>query len=304
MVTIAKALGDPLRANILRVLAHDSFGVQQLVSVFDMAQPALSHHLKLLLNAGLVSKRKEGTSVFYQRQSVWGDITDTLYEALDAMPVAIHLQRRVDEVNHARNQRSLAFFNANADALTTQQQMICEPRAYQEAVLSLAAAIPSTERDMALEVGPGRGDVLVGLSQNFKRVVGVDNAREVLRETRTNITKQKNIELVESEFSQVPKHAGYNLVVAAMVIHHLASPRQFFAHAARILKPGAQLIVVELLSHAQEWVKECCGDLWLGFSPEQITDWCEQTQFRINQHHYYSQNNGFKFQVVSATLSR
>ena len=119
-----------------------------------------------------------------------------------------------------------------------------------------------------------------------------------------NITNQKNIELIESEFSRIPKHAGYNLVVAAMVIHHLASPRQFFSHAARVLKPGAELIVVELLAHAQEWVKECCGDLWLGFSPEQIADWCEQTQFRINQHQYYSQNNGFKFQVISATLAR
>ena len=69
VVRVAKAVGDALRANILRVLASDSFGVQELCSIFSTAQPALSHHLKILREADLVSQRKEGTNVFYRRSS-------------------------------------------------------------------------------------------------------------------------------------------------------------------------------------------------------------------------------------------
>jgi ArsR family transcriptional regulator len=301
-VQITKAVGDQLRANILRALAHDSFGVLELGSIFDMAQPAMSHHLKLLSTAGLVTKRKEGTNVFYRRSvSLGSELINTIYAALDASPLPREHRWRIEEVHRARVSRSEAFFTSNVDALGQQTEHICAPAVYIEAVLQ-AVLSELAVRKVALEVGPGSGTLLRALASHFEQVVGVDNSAEMLDTTTREIESVSTIKLVRRDFMQLPRIRKYDLVVAAMVVHHIASPIRFFQQAARVLKHRGLLVIAELCAHNHDWVKDACGDIWLGFDTEELNHWATRSGFRPAQQQFLAQRNGFRVQVNAYTL--
>ncbi|HEY7776186.1 MAG TPA: metalloregulator ArsR/SmtB family transcription factor, partial [Kineobactrum sp.] len=123
-----KASADPLRLQILRVLRNDSFGVSELCALFDMRQPALSHHLKVLANAGLVATRREGNSIFYRRselgqQAGLGAAQLHIFEALDDTGLAPELAQRLQQVQNQREQNSRHFFRDNAHKFRRQQDL-------------------------------------------------------------------------------------------------------------------------------------------------------------------------------------
>lgn len=303
VVTVAKAAGDKLRASILKALAQDSFSVQELGEIFSMAQPAISHHLKLLSNAGLVTKRHEGTSHYYQRafyqtdrdpnapliQAIFGALDD---EALD-QPVTDGIAR----VMGHRSEQSRAFFATQADALAQQTTLVCAPQVYTEAVLHAALSQPEDNRAKALEVGPGSGNLLNALAPHFDHLIAIDNSAEMLAKTEQAVIDLDNVSLHQQDFSQIPDQANYDLVVAAMVIHHMPAPLAFFKKAAAVLKPTGLLVIAELCQHDQEWVREACGDLRLGFTPQALSQWAEHARLKRTQHHFLAQRNGFRVQV-------
>jgi ArsR family transcriptional regulator len=298
VVLVTKAVGDPLRANILKVLSRDSFGVLELGTIFDMAQPAMSHHLKKLSEAGLVKKRREGTSIFYQRTSAPGNpLLSAIFNALDAAPLDDAIATGVAHVHHQRVEQSRHFFANQADALSKQTTLICTPQVYTPTVVDVIEAHPDLTRNSALEIGPGSGTLLKALSPHFQRVTGLDNAPEMLNKTAPAVTDLKNVTLLAGDFIELSAENRYDLIVAAMVVHHLPSPPIFFSQAARLLAPGGLLVVAELCDHDQDWVKDLCGDVWLGFEPGALTQWAAQAGLLQTQQQFLAQRNGFRVQV-------
>ncbi len=298
VVTVCKAAGDPLRANILRTLAYDSFGVLELGEIFAMSQPAVSHHLKILAAAGLVSKRREGTSIFYQRSVGNAAWLNALFSALDDQAPTAALRRNIDRVYRARQKRSQAFFATQADALAQQKALICDPSVYADAVLGCVDDTSAT----VIEVGPGNGVLLEALARRCAEVVGIDLAGQMLDNARTAVADVANVRLIEDDFNALSAESAYDAVIAAMVLHHMPSPASFFRQAARVLEPGGQLIVAELCDHAFDWVKDLCGDVWLGFAPDQLSRWADQTGFVQTHQQFLAQRNGFRVQVVAYQL--
>ncbi len=298
VVAVCKAAGDPLRANILRTLAADSFGVLELGEIFAMSQPAVSHHLKVLAAAGLVSKRREGTSIFYQRSVANAAWLDALFSELDSQPPAAALRRNIDKVHRARQKRSQEFFATQADALAQQKALICDPSVYAEAVLGCLGEAPG----QAIEVGPGSGVLLQALARRCAEVVGIDLAGQMLDNTRATVADIANVRLIEDDFNALRSTSTYDTVIAAMVLHHMPSPAGFFRQAAQVLKPGGQLIIAELCDHEFDWVKDLCGDVWLGFAPDQLSHWASQTGFAPTHQQFLAQRNGFRVQVVAYQL--
>ncbi len=302
VIRVSKAVGDNLRANILRALADDSFAVLELGTIFGMAQPAMSHHLKTLTDAGLLNKRREGTSIFYYRcTSVGHPFLTALFKELDKTPLTTTQTRRVQRVYRERLRRSREFFNDHADALAKQTELICAPSVYADAVIQAAVQQPDLQRRRALEVGPGDGTILTALSEHFAEVVGVDNAEGMLSATRQTTQPYPNVRLLEQDFFDLAATPGYNLVLASMVLHHSASPTAFFRHAGQLLKANGLLVIAELCAHDQEWVKEACGDVWLGFTPNQLQQWATQGGFSLVQQQFLAQRNGFRVQVHTYT---
>ncbi|MEM7101421.1 MAG: metalloregulator ArsR/SmtB family transcription factor [Pseudomonadota bacterium] len=301
VVQLCKAAGDPLRANILRLLAHDSFGVLELCSIFDMAQPAMSHHLKCLAEAGLVQKRPEGTFVFYQRARPESEFVQSLFAGLDA-EYDNQMDSSVAAIYKTRAERSIAFFESHADALHQQQTRVCHADVYRQAVLNTIQRLPETSRSKALEVGPGDGSLLQDLSRLFSKAEGIDTSATTLKAAEVATGNCQNVKLTHADFMKIPPVRRANAIVATMVIHHIASPQAFFFQAGNHLRNGGLLVVAELIQHEQRWVTEACGDIWLGFTPAQLIQWSDDAGFEHLDQQILAQRNGFTVQVHAFQL--
>lgn len=307
IVRLGKAVGDRLRAGILGVLHQESYSVGELANLFNVPQPALSHHLKILHQAGLVARRREGNSIFYRRaalppESSARKATGELLDSLAAAPQSPALHRRISAIHQARNQRSAEFFARNAEQITARQAEIAEPGAYLDPLLEMidSAIADGLDTGQALEVGPGTGQLLVRLGARFDTATGIDNARAMLAATRAGIgsgAAAGNVRLRHRDFLTLPCRRRYDLLLAAMVIHHQASPASFFRQAANVLNPAGELVVVELCRHDQQWAADACGDQWLGFEPEELDGWAGGAGLAEAASQYLAQKNGFCIQI-------
>jgi ArsR family transcriptional regulator len=297
-----RAVADPLRADILQALRKDSFGVLELAYIFDVAQPALSHHLKILSRAGLVATRRDGNGIYYRRAQVKPDCPlfdylSHLHCTLDSFELDEARRLRIEHVHAERAQRSRQFFADHADEFAGQQALICTPQTYLPALRELIEAAGGAHK-RALDVGPGDGETLLLLAEHFDSVLGIDNSAAMLERARLGISDRKNIRLRLTGFEDVrgPRH---DLILFAMVLHHAASPRRFLAHARELLSEHGHLIVIELVTHEQTWARDACGDLWLGFDPGELDEWARAVGLSPGTSQYLAQRNGFRIQVRS-----
>lgn len=296
LVGFAKAAADELRARVLRVLQDESYGVLELCRILDVGQPTLSHHLKVLFQAGLVSKRREGNTIFYRRAPVRSDLHRALLQAIDDMPLGVDESARVDDVHADRRRSSEAFFAEHAEAFAGNQARICEAAVYAGSVMDVVQRL-ELGTGAALEIGPGDGELLELLAGHFRQVIGIDSTREMLDRCAGRARALANVQLKHRDVADLPARPGYQLVVAAMVVHHQASPQRFFHHVRRLLRRQGVLIVAELCRHDHEWARSACGDVWLGFEPEELTEWARNAGLEAGESQFLAQKNGFRVQI-------
>jgi ArsR family transcriptional regulator len=206
LAPIFKASGDPLRLEILRVLRRDTFGVLELSQMFDMRQSGMSHHLKVMHKAGLLEPQREGNAIFYRRPLHLDSDTLTdqtirqIFETVDRLPLARHLQDKIDAIRRQRAEQSQAFFARHAEQFREQQELIAAFELYAEPTAELIRRRAERQPwQSALEIGPGEGGFLPVLSELFEQVVALDNSRDMLaKATRTCIeARLDNVDLIE-----------------------------------------------------------------------------------------------------------
>lgn len=307
LLAFCKASADQLRLDILRVLSKDSYGVLELCSIFDCKQSGMSHHLKILANAGLVTSRREGNSIFYRRahrntDDSLNDIQQALYQVIDQQASDSTIQQRVLAVRQERANSSRLFFTENADSFRQQQEQIAAYELYGPNTIELISRSfdPAQAAVKVLEVGPGEGAFLAELSPRFQQVYALDNSQAMLDKAAhfAHQNKLANIHFIHGDTSnpQLAKLEA-DCAVVNMVLHHTPSPAGIFSDLANCLKQGGQLFVTDLCSHDQNWARESCGDLWLGFDPEDLTQWATTAGFKAGENIYLAQRNGFRVQI-------
>lgn len=304
LLALCKASADKLRLDILRVLSHDSFGVLELCSIFNSKQSGMSHHLKILANAGLVTTRREGNSIFYRRahrnsEESLNTLQQSLFSAIDHQPMPELLQQQVTAVQLERGSSSKQFFSENADKFKQQQEQIAAYELYGPNTIELLSKHVSADSSV-LEVGPGEGAFLAELAPRFQQVYALDNSRAMLdkAEAFAHQHKLSNINFIhdDTKASRL-QPLQIDCAVVNMVLHHIPSPAEIFLDLAALLAPDGQLFITDLCSHDQSWARESCGDVWLGFDPEDLTEWAANAGFKTGESMYLAQRNGFRVQI-------
>ncbi|MGY2238645.1 ArsR/SmtB family transcription factor [Pseudomonas gingeri] len=300
---LCKAGGDPLRLNVLRALANDSFGVLELAQIFAIGQSGMSHHLKVLAQAALVATRREGNAIFYRRalphtELPGGKLHAALLDEVDSLELPADVQARIALVHGQRAAASQDFFSRVAEKFRAQQDLIAGLPQYRESILALLDKLGFGPEATALEVGPGDGGFLPDLARRFQRVTALDNSPAMLelarqlceRESLANVSLQLADALLDDSIQA-------DCVVLNMVLHHFAAPAEALKQMAVLLRPGGSLLVTELCSHNQSWAREACGDLWLGFEQEDLARWATAAGLMPGDSLYVGLRNGFQIQV-------
>ncbi len=303
LAALCKAGGDPLRLNVLRALASDSFGVLELAQIFAIGQSGMSHHLKVLTQAGLLATRREGNAIFYRRNlpqsdSLGGKLHAALLEEVDQLELTAEVQARIAAVHAQRSAASEDFFARMAGSFQARQDLLAGLPQYRDSVLALLDALNFETTATALEVGPGDGSFLPELASRFRHVVALDNSAAMLELARARCEQAglNNVELklADALHDECPPA---DCVVLNMVLHHLAAPGEALKQLARLVKAGGSLLITELCSHNQSWAREACGDLWLGFEQDDLARWADAAGLTPGESLYIGLKNGFQIQA-------
>lgn len=304
-VTFYKALGDELRLTILRLLKSESFGVLELCNILGCKQSALSHHLKILANAALVATRKEGNSIFYRRSFLLDsdpliEAKESIFKNLDSYPLSPELLNKIKRIELERSAISRNFFNKNLSRFRENQDLITRLPEYEAALFELIDSLKLDADTSVIEIGPGEGELLNRLAQGYKQLVAIDISEEMIERARQALTENgfDNVDFILGD-AKLAKNKGIKgkLVLINMVLHHIPSPAATFEDAFSLLEPGGALLVVDLCNHNQDWVRESCGDLWLGFESEELALWATQAGLREGQSLFLGLRNGFQIQM-------
>jgi ubiquinone/menaquinone biosynthesis C-methylase UbiE/DNA-binding transcriptional ArsR family regulator len=302
---LLKAAGDGFRLEILRVLAQDSFGVLELCRIFEAKQSGMSHHLKVLTSAGLLSTRREGNSIFYRRAYLVPDsplatLQQALFSSIDQMPITDAVQTQLRELEQERSLASQHFFAENAHKFREQQDLIASYPVYAEHMIQLLNNTPLRNWSLALEVGPGEGEFLPVLAQKFSQVVALDSSAEMLSKSKDFSQKQnlRSMEFIHGDTHVLAqKKVLADCIVVNMVLHHTPSPADIFQDLSKALAPGGALLICDLCRHEQAWAREACGDLWQGFEPQDFSRWASAANLNEGQSVYFALRNGFQIQL-------
>ncbi|TBU87660.1 ArsR/SmtB family transcription factor [Phytopseudomonas dryadis] len=303
LTALCKAAGDPLRLNVLRALSNDSFGVLELAQIFAIGQSGMSHHLKVLAQAGLVATRREGNAVFYRRalahaDTLGGALHGALLQEVDGLGLPGAVRERIAQVHQQRAAASRDFFARSAERFQAQQDLIAGLPQYRDSVLTLLDSLDLGSRASALEIGPGDGGFLPELARRFEQVTALDNSPAMLELARTRCEREglDNVRLLLAD-ALLDDYPRADCVILNMVLHHFAAPAQALRKLAAQLNPGGSLLITELCSHDQSWARDTCGDLWLGFEQDDLAHWGVAAGLTPGESLYVGLRNGFQIQV-------
>ena len=273
ILDIFKALADEGRLRILRSIDQAELSVAELVQALEMPQSTVSRHLKPMREAGLVASRREGTSVFYNRGSLFHDsaFTQILNERLKEIPVAHRDAAAVERVLDLRRKKSRAFFDEMAGHYGT----LTEPGGGWQA---LAAGLAAGFAGKAVaDLGCGEGHLALLLARFAERVIAFDQSEKMLKLVEEKAVEQgvgAQLELLAGSLENLDlAGAELDAIFLSQSLHHTSSPKEVVCAASAGLKVGGQLIILDLVRHEHEWAREEWADQWLGFDPLEIREW-------------------------------
>ncbi|HEU0298281.1 MAG TPA: metalloregulator ArsR/SmtB family transcription factor [Longimicrobium sp.] len=268
------ALADATRSRLLLLLERHELTVGELCQVLQLPQSTVSRHLKLLGDEGWVSGRAEGTSRRYRMPADRLDadarqLWEMVRRQVAALPAAEQDAERLRSVLAQRSTRSREFFSSAAGEWDRLRAELFGRRADLLGLLGLL-----DEAWTVGDLGCGTGQVAHSLAPFVRRVVAIDSSPEMLRAARGRLEGLENVEIRDGELESLPVADGeLDAAVVFLVLHYVAEPGEALAQAARALRPGGRLLVVDMLPHDREEYRQAMGHLWQGFSAERLEGW-------------------------------
>lgn len=271
-----KAAGEDTRLRLLLLLAESELTVTELVDILRQSQPRISRHLKLLAEAGLVDRLREGSWAFYRKAAAGpgARAADALIGLVDPADPAVARDRaRLAETRAARAAAAQAKFARLAPEWDRIRSLHAPEEAVERAILEVAGARPVRR---LIDLGTGTGRMLELLAPRADHAVGLDASHAMLAIARAKLEAAgiRNVELRQGDVFAPPFEPGtFDLAVVHRVLHYLDDPAGAVREAAALLAPGGRLMVVDFAEHACEFLRSEFGHRRLGFSPEEVASW-------------------------------
>lgn len=266
-------LGDPVRCRILLLSEQQELTVTELCAILQLPQSTVSRHLKTLLDDGWVEARKDGTSRLYCARERTSETARELWalvrRELSTSARSREDQRRLLAVLAERPGRSQAFFSTTAGRWAEMRQELFGQRFDLEAMLALL----DPEWTVA-DLGCGAGDLAAALAPHVGHVLAIDESPEMLAAAGERLSDLENVDVRQGRLEELPiGDAEVDAAAVMLVLHHVASPETVLREAARCLRPGGKLLIVDMLPHERELFRSEMGHVWLGFERQRIESW-------------------------------
>ncbi len=271
-----KAAGEETRLRVLALLAEAELTVSDLTDILRQSQPRISRHLKLLAEAGLVERFREGTWAFFRlaEHGEGADVARTLIDRLNPGDQMIARDRaRLASVRQARATAAQAYFRAHAAEWDRIRKLHVTDAAVEEAIRAALADKPFRS---LLDLGTGTGRMLELFGPEIERGLGLDLSLDMLLLARDRLERAglKNCSVRQGDIYDLQlANDSFDVVILHQVLHFLDDGARAIHEAARVLRPGGRLLVIDFAPHEQEFLREQFAHRRLGFAPETVTQW-------------------------------
>jgi ubiquinone/menaquinone biosynthesis C-methylase UbiE len=285
---IFRALGDPTRLRVVHLLRAMELAVGEIAQVVGQSQPRVSRHVRILSEAGLIERRREGNWVFLRLRTddsvmpylrLFDQITpsrsETLWQQADLA--------RLAEVRDDRARAAEAYFAEHAEEWDAIRSLHVPEAQVEKAMRAMVGAEPI---DHLLDIGTGTGRMIELFGAQAAQVTALDRSPDMLRLARAKLPADAGgrYALVLGDFGALPLEPGQaDMVVMHQVLHYAPAPDQVIAEAARVIAPQGRLLIVDFAAHEREELRLRDQHARLGFSDEQMAGWFAQGGLDMEQ---------------------
>jgi ubiquinone/menaquinone biosynthesis C-methylase UbiE/DNA-binding transcriptional ArsR family regulator len=288
MLNVLRAVGEETRLRIVALLQHGELTVSDLTDILGQSQPRISRHLKLLSEAGVLDKHREGTWAFFGLAlsgPIGSLLADLLARTDEHDPVIAVDLDRLAVVRARRGAAAQEYFAAVAERWDSVRSLHADDDDVEAAIL---AAVGDEPYRSLLDLGTGTGRMLELLSRSdgVERAVGVDNSHSMLAVARHNLERAeiRRVDLRQGDIHSPPvERESFDLVVVHQVLHFLDDPADAIRQARSLLAPGGRLLMVDFAPHTLEFLRTSHAHRRLGFRSDIVTTWLDQLELDLTQ---------------------
>ena len=299
LIKCFKALSDNTRLRLLLVLRRYELNVNEIVKIVDMIQSGVSRHLKILMESGLITSRRDGSFTYYA--AVESKDLIVLHSFIDQNLASDDICKKdlekSSEMIAIRQNRTKRFFKTVAPQWGRLKREVLGEFDLNEKIKKM---LPF--KGPISDLGCGTGELLDTLSEKTSdKLIGIDSSPEMLEQARLRLSGINNTELRLGEVEHLPmKNQEIDTAVMSMVLHHIPQPKRPIQEVFRVLKPGGTFVLSDFKKHNNEGIKQIIGGEWLGFAPDNITGWLTKEGFGDINIDSYKVNHGLTINIYRA----
>jgi ubiquinone/menaquinone biosynthesis C-methylase UbiE len=284
-----KAMAEETRLRILALLKHGELSVTDITEILAQSQPRISRHLKLLADAGVIKRSREGAWVFYRLMAPQNPLGSILHHFLAMLssddPVLSADALKLTHVRQVRDAAAFAYFEREANNWDQIRSLYAADEVVENTLREVISDKPIRS---LLDLGTGTGRMLMLFASQAQSALGIDTSPAMLALARAHLLREKltHVELRQGDLFALPQaqqgnHKGYDLIILNHVLHFLEDPARALKQAASQLSAGGRLLVIDFAPHSLEFLRERHAHRRLGFSHEQMQEWFTQMSLAL-----------------------